>query len=106
MEMKASPMKSHAAAGGALLAALLFALAVTPAPVYPQDEAVTAKCYKGNTDEGNYVGDISLNDPGNAGAECNGEYIDCEGQCVGCVLDAENNRVCFDNDGKQLSETH
>ncbi len=108
MEMKIPTTKNHAMAGGAVLAMLFLALAAAPNAAYSQDEdeSITASCLKGNTDEGNYVGDISVNDPRNAGSDCNGEYIDCEGECVGCVVDTEGNRVCYDNDRIRVPATH
>ncbi len=83
----------------AILAALFMAAIVPPEPAYSQDESITASCYEGNTDEGNYVGDISVNNPRNAGIDCNLTYEDCNGECLGCVIDSESNQVCYDNDG-------
>ncbi len=105
MKMKTSPIWGHAL-GRAIWVALLLALAAAPDPAYPQDETITASCFKGNTDEGNHVGDISVNDPRNAGSYCNGEYIDCAGECIGCVPDAEDNQVCYDSDGRRVPATH
>ena len=43
-----------------LTAALLFAgVALPVAPAYSQNKITTIYCYKGNTEEGNYIGEFS-----------------------------------------------
>jgi len=103
MDMDRLAMKKRAAVKAAILAAaiLLAAIAAT-GPAYSQDESITVSCYKGNTDEGNYIGNITVNDPRNANNDCNLEYDDCQGQCLGCFLDADFNNVCYDNSGKKI----
>ena len=82
----------------AFLVGLLVAAAIAPTPAYSQDESITASCYKGNADEGNYIGNVSVNDPRNAGSDCNLTYEDCDDECVGCVINAESNQVCYDEE--------
>ena len=103
MEMDGLALKKRVAVKAAVLAAgiLLAAIAAT-GPAYSQDESITVSCYKGNTEEGNYIGNISVNNPQNAGNDCNQEYDDCQGQCLGCVIDSDSNQVCYDNSGKKI----
>lgn len=98
-------MNIHSSIKAAAFAvAFLLASTVSANPAYSQDESITVSCYKGNTDEGNYIGDITVNNAQNAGNECNREYDDCQGECLGCVLDSDFNQVCYDNDGKKFPQ--
>ncbi len=87
--------------------AVLAALSMPVAPIavkqaYSQDETITVSCFKGDTDEGNYIGEISVNGPLNAAQDCNLEYDDCEGKCLACVVDSNFNQVCYDKGGNRL----
>ncbi len=89
----------------ATLAGVILFLAAIPAkPAYSQDENIKVSCYKGNTDQGNYVGELSVNNVFNSARECNLEYDACQGKCLGCAVDSNFNQVCYDNEGKKASQ--
>ncbi len=62
------------------------------------------KCYKGNTQGGNYVGELSsVTNLQNAGRDCNSTYPDCQGQCLGCIYDSDFVQdICFDSSGNKF----
>ena len=62
------------------------------------------KCYKGNTQAGNYVGNLSsVINLQNAGRDCNSTYPDCQGQCLGCVYDTDFTQdICYDSTGQKF----
>lgn len=67
------------------------------------DENITVSCFKGNLDEGNYIGNVKVTKPENAGQDCNTTYYDCQGECLGCFPDKDLDRqVCYDNAGKKI----
>ncbi|HET6419843.1 MAG TPA: hypothetical protein VFG19_06795 [Geobacteraceae bacterium] len=66
-------------------------------------ESVRVSCFKGNPDDGTYVGDITVPDPENAGRICNSLYGDCRGNCNGCFSDSDiMEDVCYDETGKKF----
>lgn len=85
-----------------IMATFLAAFSMTVKPVHAEDENIEVSCYKGNIDEGNYIGNLTVHDPQNAGHDCNLEYYDCKGQCVGCLIDSDFEQVCYDNFKTQL----
>jgi len=92
-----------------LTAALLFVGVTRPVtPAYSQDKITTIYCYKGNTEEGNYIGEFSLkyslNNPVYYSNDCNHEYADCNGKCLGCYIDKNLKQVCYDEFGKRLGQ--
>ncbi len=100
MDIEGLAMKKRPSVKAAVLAvAFLLGAAAQAIPAYSQDESITVSCYKGDTEEGNFIGNISVNDPHNAGNDCNNEYEACQGQCLGCVIDSDFNQVCYDNTG-------
>jgi hypothetical protein len=62
------------------------------------------KCYKGNTQEGNYIGDLStVSNLQSAGRDCNSTYPACQGQCLGCIYDSDFIQdICYDSTGKKF----
>ena len=97
----------HASISMAVVATVLLMLgaAIPPEHAYSQDEALTVSCYKGNNDEGNYIGELSVNNRLNAARDCNLTYEDCKGQCLGCIVDSNFSQVCYDKEGKNISQT-
>ncbi len=71
---------------------------------YAQDETITVSCFKGNTDQGNYLGEISVSNSLNAASDCNNEYGECEGQCLGCFVDSDFNQICYDVGGNKIPQ--
>lgn len=66
-------------------------------------ESVRVSCFKGNPDDGTYVGDVTVPDPDNAGKICNSLYGECRGQCMGCFADSDiTEDVCYDETGKKF----
>ncbi len=104
MDMDRSARKNGAIVRAAVLIVTFVVAAIAPAnPAYPQDENITVSCYKGNLEEGNYIGDLTVTDPENAGQNCNSLYYDCNGRCVGCFFDPDlSEDVCYDNAGKKF----
>ncbi len=104
MDMDGLAKNNCTALKAAVLIVTFLAAASIPAkPAHAQDESIEVSCYKGNLDQGNYTGNVSVNDPRNAGTDCNQEYnYDCQGQCVGCLIDSDSNQVCYDNSGMKF----
>ncbi len=97
-------MKNYAMVNAVVLAVTF--LLVTAVPVkqaHSQDESISVSCYKGNAEEGNYIGEITVNEPQNASQDCNTEYEGCQGACLGCVIDSNANQVCYDTEGNKVS---
>ncbi len=82
----------------------LLAAAIPAKTAFSQNESISVSCYKGNTEEGNYIGDITVNSVFNSAQDCNQEYEQCRGQCLGCVIDSNDNQVCYDNNGYRVSQ--
>ena len=92
----------------AMLAPILFLAALTvlveARPVLADDETISVSCFKGNSDEGNYVGNVTVTYPTNAGQECNTTYYACDGQCLGCFTDPKSDQqVCYDKSGGKVA---
>ncbi len=66
-------------------------------------ESVRVSCLKGNPEDGNYVGDVTVPDPENAGRICNSLYGECGGKCKGCFADSDiTEDVCYDETGRKF----
>jgi hypothetical protein len=104
MDMDSLAKKSRAAVKAAVLIVILLVAATGRVkPAYTQEENITVSCYKGNLDEGNYIGDLTVTTPENAGQDCNSLYYDCQGECLGCFPDSDfTEDVCYDNMGKKF----
>jgi len=88
-------------AAAVLLASLT--VAITGIPAHAQDESITVSCFKGNLGEGNYIGNLTVTVPENAGPLCNSTYYDCQGKCIGCFTDPKlDKQVCYDNTGTKI----
>ena len=58
------------------------------------------KCYKGDTQAGNFIGEVSVITLQNAGRDCNSTYPACQGQCIGCIYDSNlSKNICYDSLG-------
>jgi hypothetical protein len=105
MKMQGSMVKKWFSATMAVLAMALFLTAAIPVQkACADDESITVSCFKGNSEEGNYVGEISVNHTRDAAPDCNEEFEGCQGACLGCIIDAENNQVCYDMSGEKVSQ--
>lgn len=105
MELKGSMVKKCFFAIIAVLAMALFMTTAIPVQqAYAEDESIMVSCFKGNSEEGNYIGDISVNHIRDAASDCNQEFEGCQGDCLGCVVDSENNQVCYDKDAEKISQ--
>jgi len=82
--------------------AFLLVAAVPANQAYSQDESISVSCYKGNTEGGNYIGEITVSELQNAARDCNTEYVGCQGACLGCVVDSDANQVCYDSEGNKV----
>lgn len=99
MESIGSSKKSSPAIRAMVVLGIL--IAVTAIPVSPAISQVS--CYKGDVQEGNYIGEIDSTASENAGADCNSFYDDCQGQCLGCIYDDNlTEDVCYDNQGNKF----
>jgi hypothetical protein len=83
-----------------LMATFLAAVLILAKPVYAEDEKIEVSCYRGNLDEGNFIGKLTVNEHRNGGHDCNLEYYYCQGKCVGCLIDADSRQACYDDSGK------
>lgn len=86
-----------------LVMALLLIGTIQMRQAYADDESITVSCFKGNSEEGNYIGEITVNQVRDAASDCNQAYQGCQGACLGCVIDTENYQVCFDPNGEKVS---
>jgi hypothetical protein len=86
-----------------LITALLVASSALSTAQYIEEENIEVSCYKGNTEEGNYIGNLTVTTPENAGQDCNSFYYACQGQCLGCFPDSDfTEDVCYDNNGRRF----
>jgi hypothetical protein len=86
-----------------LVVILLVAADLQVKPAYTQEENIDVSCYQGNTEEGNYIGNLSVTTPENAGQDCNSFYYACQGECLGCFPDSDfTEDVCYDNNGRRF----
>jgi hypothetical protein len=83
----------------AMFVALIAMTAIQSGSAFSQ-----VKCYKGNTQSGNYIGDLSsVINLQNAGRDCNSTYPACQGQCLGCIYDSDFVQdICYDSTGKKF----
>ncbi len=104
MDMDRSARKNGAIVRAAVLIVTFVVAAIAPAnPAYPQDENITVSCYKGNPEDGNYIGDLTAQTPEIAGRSCNSLYADCQGECQGCFPDSDiTEDVCYDKSGRKF----
>jgi len=104
MEMERLARKSDAAVGMTVLIVTFLVFGIVPVkPASAQDNDFTVSCYRGNLEEGNNVGDISVKDPQTAGETCNRTYYECNGKCLGCFFDYDlSEDVCYDSIGMKF----
>ncbi|MDD2337476.1 MAG: hypothetical protein PHD01_12960 [Geobacteraceae bacterium] len=87
-----------------LIMAFILTSAIPVQQAYAEDESITVSCFKGNSEEGNYIGEISVNHLRDAASDCNQEFDGCHGDCLGCVTDSEDNQVCYDKNAEKVSQ--
>lgn len=88
-----------------IIVTLIVAVTTMVQTAYAEDESIEVSCYKGNTEEGNFVGSLTVTRPANAVQDCNATYYDCDGTCVGCYYDPKlDKKVCFDKTGENVPE--
>jgi hypothetical protein len=85
-----------------LIGVFLAAAAAQEKPAHTYSEVTTVSCYKGNPNEGNYIGDLTVPSPEDASRGCNSLYADCQGKCDGCFSDSDiTEDVCYDKHGRK-----
>ncbi|ABQ25019.1 hypothetical protein Gura_0811 [Geotalea uraniireducens Rf4] len=96
--------KRGAATKVAILIGIFLVAANAPGkPANAQEEDIDVSCYKGNLEEGNYIGNLTVTDPDTAGQSCNSTYYDCDGKCFGCFPDLDlSEEVCYDDAGREF----
>ena len=106
MEISGLSVRKHTSISMAVVAAvsLMLGAAIPPKHAYSQDVFITVSCYKGNNEEGNYIGELTVNNRVDAAQQCNVVYEDCKGQCLGCIIDSNFNQACYDKDGKNIAQ--
>jgi hypothetical protein len=67
-------------------------------------ESTTINCYRVDSTNYIYLGDIQIIHLINAGATCNSVYNDCDERCVGCYINAESLEICIDKNGQQFQK--
>jgi hypothetical protein len=105
MEMKCSMVKKYVSATLSVLAMVFFLTAAIPVQqAFSSDESIVASCFKGNSEEGNYIGDITVDKVIDAASDCNEGYEGCQGQCLGCVTDSSDVQACYDVNGEKITQ--
>ena len=85
-----------------LIGAFLLAAGTPEKLAYTYSEVVTVSCYKGNPNEGDYIGDLTVPSPEDASRGCNSLYAECQGKCDGCFADSFiTEDVCYDKHGRK-----
>ncbi len=85
-----------------LLVSVLIAGTALVQPAYT-DENINVSCYKGDKDDGAYLGTVMVFSPETASAQCNALYYACKGKCYGCFSDFDlGGDVCYDSSGKRV----
>jgi hypothetical protein len=88
-----------------LMGAFLLAAGAPEKPAHTYSEVVTVSCYKGNPNNGTYIGDLTVPAAEDAARGCNSLYADCQGNCDGCFSDSDiTEDVCYDKSGKKYLE--
>lgn len=88
-----------------IIVSMVIGVTVTVRSAYAEDEAMEVTCYKGDLQEGNNVGNVTVTNAADAGPTCNSTYYDCDGKCVGCYFDQNLGKmVCFDNTGENVDK--
>lgn len=105
MTGKGSMMKKCCMTNAVVLAmACVLSLAIPVQQACADDESIMVSCFKGNSEEGNYVGEITVNYLRDAAPDCNQEFEGCQGACLGCVIDEQYNQVCYDMNGEKVAQ--
>ncbi len=100
--MKGMTRKRGAALRAALLAAVLVAASASVQLAHTE-ENINVSCYKGDKDDGSYLGTVMVFSPEAAAPQCNALYYACKGKCYGCFSDFDlGGDVCYDSSGKRF----
>ena len=67
-------------------------------------ESTMIDCYRVDSTNYIYLGNIQIINLEHATPTCNTVYNDCNGECVGCYLNAESFEICIDKDGNQFKK--
>jgi hypothetical protein len=96
-------MNGTAGMAAVFIVSLIIAAIVPVKTAETYSEAITISCYMGNPENDNYIGDLTVPDPENAGQSCNALYSDCQGECSGCFADSDiTEDICYDKMGKKF----
>ncbi len=69
------------------------------------EESIDVSCYKKKSEEGLYVGNVSITRPETAAVNCNATYYDCKDKCIGCFTDPKlDQTVCYNAAGEKVSQ--
>jgi hypothetical protein len=100
MDTERSSKKSRPA----FKAAILFVVLIAMTAIHSKSAFSQISCYKGNVQEGNYIGDLSsVTTPDNAAQDCNSLYDECQGQCLACIYDDDlTEDICYDGLGNKF----
>lgn len=71
----------------------------------PENQAIMVSCYKGNTEQGNFVGNITVSVRENGGRDCDSSFPICDEKCLGCFFDLNSSKnICYDRLGRIPAE--
>ncbi len=94
--------RKRGAAAALLGAAILVVAAALPRPAHTE-ENINVSCYKGDKEDGAYLGTVMVFSPEAAASQCNALYYACKGKCYGCFSDFDlGGDVCYDSAGKRF----
>ena len=65
---------------------------------------ITANCYFGDPDDGEYVGNVHSPTPEDIAGVCNAVYAACKGKCTACYLDEGTEKICYDRRGRIIED--
>jgi hypothetical protein len=65
------------------------------------EEDIAVNCYIKTDDDYLFIDNVVVYDASQAASTCNAVYVDCKGQCIGC-LDSEGEQDCYDSSGNKF----
>ena len=67
-------------------------------------ESIPVSCYIDDLSDNLEIGEIEVFDVANATRACNETFNDCDGECIGCYINAESIEMCVDVSGKRFKK--
>jgi hypothetical protein len=67
-------------------------------------ESIPVSCYIDDLSDNLEIGEIEIFDVANATNACNETFNDCDGECIGCYINADSIEMCIDANGNQFKK--